>query len=247
MIAHLRRVTPSITATPDGDGWRLSGVADWCTGWGLIDVVLVGALAPGGRHLLALVPALSEADGGPAGLGSSGPAGTAMRGAHTSRLFFTQASVPADAVLDVTNRDAWLADDRLRRAAATPASLGVLRRAVAAFDRSRATSGRRADSERCGSSHQGRHGAADAGVRALGLGRLDGRDIRRESAVRGALAELGVRTTAALIAARGGAALSDDDPAARWVREALFHLVQAQTGDVRAVTLKRMTSRRSDT
>ena len=47
------------------------------------------------------------------------------------------------------------------------------------------------------------------------------------------------RTSGALVAAWAGAAMSLDHPAQRWAREALFHLVQAQTGPVREATLRR--------
>lgn len=49
-VAHLRRPgRPAVTAEPDGTGWRLRGHADWCTGWGLLDLVMIGATTPEDR------------------------------------------------------------------------------------------------------------------------------------------------------------------------------------------------------
>jgi hypothetical protein len=45
--------------------------------------------------------------------------------------------------------------------------------------------------------------------------------------------------TAAMVAATGGSAIALDNPAQRWAREALFFLVQAQTGSVRDEMLDR--------
>jgi hypothetical protein len=46
-----------------------------------------------------------------------------------------------------------------------------------------------------------------------------------------------VRAASALIAARSGSAMLLDSPEQRWTREAAFHLIQAQTGPVRAAQL----------
>ncbi|HYY10942.1 MAG TPA: acyl-CoA dehydrogenase family protein, partial [Kineosporiaceae bacterium] len=55
-FSHLRRRPARVlTATPDGDGWRLDGTAPWYTGWGLNDVALAGALTDDDRVVLALV------------------------------------------------------------------------------------------------------------------------------------------------------------------------------------------------
>jgi hypothetical protein len=46
-----------------------------------------------------------------------------------------------------------------------------------------------------------------------------------------------VRAAAGLVAARGGSAMYASSHEQRWAREAMFHLVQAQTDDVRAAQL----------
>lgn len=53
-FSHLRSARPTISAVADGDGWRLSGHQPWCTGWGLIDVILVGAVTEDDQVMLAL-------------------------------------------------------------------------------------------------------------------------------------------------------------------------------------------------
>ncbi len=46
----LRTPAPTVRAVRNGAGWSLTGFQPWCTGWGLIDVVLVGALVEADRR-----------------------------------------------------------------------------------------------------------------------------------------------------------------------------------------------------
>jgi hypothetical protein len=64
-----------------------------------------------------------------------------------------------------------------------------------------------------------------------------GRFVEERLSLRGRIAELTVRAAAGLVAARGGSAMYASSPEQRWCREAMFHLVQAQTDDVRAAQL----------
>jgi alkylation response protein AidB-like acyl-CoA dehydrogenase len=48
---------------------------------------------------------------------------------------------------------------------------------------------------------------------------------------------LGVEATSTLVAAVGGRAMTGDHPAQRWAREAMFHLVFAQTSAAKAASL----------
>ena len=59
-------------------------------------------------------------------------------------------------------------------------------------------------------------------------------------AVRAAALELAITATSGLVAAGAGASMSLDHPAQRWAREALFHLIQAQTAPVREATMQRL-------
>ncbi len=64
--------------------------------------------------------------------------------------------------------------------------------------------------------------------------------IEERLALRGHALELGVRAATALVVTSGGAGMSRSSPAQRLAREALFHLVQAQTPPVRRATLARL-------
>lgn len=59
-------------------------------------------------------------------------------------------------------------------------------------------------------------------------------------APRAATLELAVRAATSLVAASGGSAMSLSAPPQRLLREALFHLVTAQTAPVREATLHRL-------
>ena len=232
-VAHLRRPgPPAVRAEPDGAGWRLSGTSDWCTGWGLIDVVMIAGTAPDDRVVLALVPARDAP-----GLRSGAPLRlSVMGGTRTVPLTMDGFEVRPDDVLAVVDGPAWRAADDARTANAMPAAVGLLRRVVVAL----AALGEERDRPEAVHTalHLGSHGAA-LRARAYGL-LLDvpaGERTAERTALRGELAALTVRAAHALIAARSGSALLADSPEQRWAREAAFHLVQAQTAAVRAAQL----------
>jgi alkylation response protein AidB-like acyl-CoA dehydrogenase len=230
-VAHLRRPgAPDVRAEPDGAGWRLTGISDWCTGWGLIDVVMIAGTAPDDRVVLALVPA-RNAPGLRAGASLRL---SVMGGTRTVPLAMDGFAVRPDDVLAVVDGPAWRAADDARTANAMPAAIGLLRRVVVAL----AALGERRPEAVHTALHLGSHGAA-LRTRAYGL-LLDvpaGERTAERIALRGELAALTVRAAHALIAARSGSALLTDNPEQRWAREAAFHLVQAQTAAVRAAQL----------
>ncbi len=232
-VAHLRRPgPPAVRADPDGAGWRLTGTSDWCTGWGLIDVVMIAGTAPGDRVVLALVPARDAP-----GLRADAPLRlSVMGGTRTVPLTMDGFAVRPDDVLAVVDGPAWRAADDARTANATPAAIGLLRRVVGALAVLGEEHGRPEAVHTA--LHLGSHGAA-LRARAYDL-LLDvpatDRTTERTS-LRGELAALTVRAAHALVAARSGSALRADSPEQRWAREAAFHLVQAQTAAVRAAQL----------
>jgi len=61
--------------------------------------------------------------------------------------------------------------------------------------------------------------------------------VTERAALRGELGELTVRAANALVAARSGSALLAESPEQRWAREASFHLIQAQTAQIRVAQL----------
>jgi alkylation response protein AidB-like acyl-CoA dehydrogenase len=232
-LAHLRRPgPPALRATPDGTGWRFTGEADWCTGWGLIDLVMIAAIAPGDRIVLALLPAQDRP-----GLRAGPPLRlSVMGGTRTVALTLDDLAVGADDVLAVHDGPAWRAADAERTANATPASLGLLRRVVVAL----ADLGEKRDRPEAvhAAFHLGGHGAV-LRDRAYALIRdvPPAERLPDRTALRGELAALTVRAAHALVAARSGSGLLAGSPEQRWAREAAFHMVQAQTAAVRAAQL----------
>ena len=91
-----------------------------------------------------------------------------------------------------------------------------------------------------------RRSAADE-VAALVTGAAEGEDpeafeaaIERGARERDLGLDLARRATDALVAASGGGAMDRSHPAQRLSREATFYLIQAQTGSLRAATLRRV-------
>ncbi|MDP9420462.1 MAG: acyl-CoA/acyl-ACP dehydrogenase, partial [Actinomycetota bacterium] len=224
-FSHLRNPSPSVTATAEGDRWRFSGTQPWCTGWGLIDLVLVGA-ATDEEVLFALVPA----EDGPAVRCAGELSLAAMAGTRTVALALDGLVVePADLVLRAPRHD-WAVADHARSANVQPSVFGI---ALAALSSLRQT----------GAAVAGPLGEALHDVRARAYRLADeeptgpgaGVDERLETAAEAIL--LGVEVTSALVTSLGGKAMVLSHPAQRWAREAMFHLVFAQTGALRSATL----------
>ncbi|GAA1332286.1 acyl-CoA dehydrogenase family protein [Pseudonocardia xinjiangensis] len=231
-IAHIRRPgPPAVRAEPRGSGWTFSGMADWCTGWGLIDVVMIAATTPDDRFVLALLPASERP-----GLRAGAPLPLAvMGGTRTVALEMDGLEIDADDVLATLDVPAWRAHDTARTANTSPASLGLLRRLLGALaelgtakDRPAAVELAMTLAERA------------AHLRSVAYALLTvpvAERVPERTAVRAEVTELTVRTANALIAARSGSALLLTSPEQRWAREAAFHLIQAQTAGVRTAQL----------
>lgn len=236
-LAHLRRPgPPAVRAVPDGSGWRFDGAADWCSGWGLLDLVMIAATTADDRIVLALLPARDRP-----GLSAGAPLRlSVMGGTGTVALALDDLAVGADDVLAVLDGAWWRAADATRTANATPASLGLLRRVVVAL----AALGEERDRPDAvdAAFHLGGH-AADLRAQVYALLRevpLAER-LPERTALRGELAALTVRAAQALVVARSGSGLLLASPEQRWAREASFHLVQAQTAAVRSAQLAALT------
>lgn len=232
-VAHLRRGgAPAVTARRDGAGWCVDGSVGWLTSWGLADVVLLGARA-GDDLVLALLPARDAP-----GLVAGEPLRlAAMQGTRTTTLALDGYRLDAADVVDVVPAQAWLEVDAARTANVVPAVYGLLaslcRALVRAADR------------------PGAEPAADVALRAAERGaclreaayrlldEVPSQDqVDERLRLRAESLHLLVATSGALVAACAGGAMSLDHPAQRWAREALFHLVQAQTAPVRTQTLR---------
>jgi alkylation response protein AidB-like acyl-CoA dehydrogenase len=236
-VAHLRRSHgPTVRATPAGaGGWVLDGTASWVTSWGLAEVLLVGAVTDDDRAVLALVPARAQPDVHP----SPPLALAAMEATATVRLEIEELVVAAEDVVDVVDLAGWRRADAEKTANVTPAVFGLVDAVVARLEEA----ARRRD-ESAGL-RLAEHLAAEAsGVRTAAYHLLDevpaAEAIEERLALRAHALELGVRAATALVAASGGGGMARSSPAQRLAREALFHLVQAQTAPVREATLARL-------
>jgi len=231
-VSHVRRDgPPAVTARRDGDGWRVDGSVGWLTSWGLADVMLLAARAEDSL-VMALLPAHDVAGataGAPMRL-------AAMQGTRTTTMALDGLHVGAEQVVEVVSAPQWLAADADRTANVVPAVFGLL----ASLCRDLVTA-----SDRPGAGAAGdvalRAAEQGASLREQAYRLLDevppGERVQDRLRLRAEALHLLLGTSGALVAAWAGAAMSLEHPAQRYAREALFHLVQAQTAPVRAATL----------
>lgn len=227
-FSHLRSSRPGVTAERVDGGWRLSGLQPWCTGWGLVDVVLAGAHEPEGDEV---VFGLVEAREQP-GLRSAGELMlAAMGGTSTHALRFEGLLLPDSSVVLRRDRAGWAAADAAANANVQPSTPGV---ALAALD---LLAERQPD---VAAALRAR--VLDARTRAYALqdDAPPGEQVPARLAVRAELHELAVLCATALLAARGGAGMDLDDPAQRLLRAAAFQVVHSQAPHVREAQLARL-------
>jgi alkylation response protein AidB-like acyl-CoA dehydrogenase len=232
-VAHLRRPgPPAVTAEPVPGGWRLRGRSDWCTGWGLVDLVMIGAATADDRLLFVLVPARPAP-----GLSAGEPLPlSVMGGTRTVALTMDDLDVADGSVLAEVDGATYRRHDLARTANATPASIGLLRRILSEMDRQGTERDRPEATELAASmAVQGRRLREEAYALLTGVPLFE--RVPERVALRGELAALTVRAAQALVATRSGSALLSSSPEQRWAREAAFHMVQAQTDPVRRAQL----------
>lgn len=237
-VAHLRRPgPPAVTAQRVDGGWRVDGHVGWMTSWGICDVFLLAAVA-GDEVVTVVLDAVEQP-----GLTASEPMRlAAMSATRTVTLDLTGLHVPDSAVLEVAPLQPWLEADRQKTANPSAHTFGLQRECVR---RLRATGERRGEQAALDLAEQlTEEGEA---LRASAYSLLDdvhpAERVEDRLATRAASLDLVVRSATALVAATGGSALALDAAPQRLVREAVFHVVQAQTGPVREATLRRMASR----
>jgi alkylation response protein AidB-like acyl-CoA dehydrogenase len=230
-FAHARRLgPPAVAATPLADGgWRLDGSAPWVTSWGIADWFCVAAESAAGELVWSMIPA-----SGTDSLTATPLALPVFSSTGTIALSFEGCTIPADRVVAIDDADGWRATDRIRSAIGQPAVLGVADRAIRLLydlpDASDAASRLAAELEAIWT--------RDDDLVSATLG--DGIEayIASASDHRAACLDLVRRATTALLAATGGRGLDLAHPAQRLAREADFYVIQAQTADGRAATLR---------
>ncbi|MGZ9935773.1 acyl-CoA dehydrogenase [Streptomyces sp. NC-S4] len=233
-FAYLRHPRPPVSAERCEQGWRLRGRVPWMTGWGLADTAVIGAVTADDRALFVRV----DCPRGPGtGLGMAAvesPPLWAMGATHTAAVELRDVVVPLEDVISVEPRSQWARSYDLENANANPAVFGHLRAAVdlllAAAPRAGATYGTLA------------HRLAEEAARlrseayALRDELAPEQEVPARTGVRAAALDLAVRAATACVAATGGRAVQYGNTAGRLAREALFHLIQAQTPQLREAT-----------
>ena len=204
---------PRLRAEPDGDGWLLRGTADWVTGWGHVDLLLVLARGPDDSLVKLVVDA-----GEQAGLSTRHHELVALDASATVALRLDGVHVPGDRLVARTpfDADAHASGDALRLNGAL--ALGVASRTArllgpTAFDRELDACRRRL-----------LHGPAD--------------EVADARAAASALAQ---RMTATLVVRTGSRSVQCDDHAQRLAREALCLLVFGSRPAIRRALLTRLT------
>lgn len=221
-FSHLRTATPSVTAQRVDGGWRLTGWQPWSTGWGMTDLVLVGAVA-GDQVVFGLLPADA------AGMASDGElALSSMGGTSTHSLRFDGALLPDDARVLVTDFAEWAAGDLAMNTNVQPSTFGV---ALAALDLLEEWAPLVVDVLR----------PQVLSVRERAYRLIDevapGDGQEQRLALRAQALLLAMQSCTALLTARGGQGIGLADPAQRLLRAAAFQIVHSQAAHIRTATL----------
>ena len=223
--SHLRTATPSVTAERVDGGWSLSGFQPWCTGWGLTDVVLAGALVPDGdRVVFGLVPSGERPE-----MRSAGELGlAAMAGTSTHALRLDGLVVPDEDVVLLTDRGPWAQGDVAVNTNVQPSTFGI---ALAALDLLQERAPETADALR----------ARLLPVREEAYRLLDevdpAEEHERRLELRAQALVLAIDCCTALLTSRGGQGMDLGQPAQRLLRAAAFQVVHSQAAHIRAATL----------
>ena len=231
--SSLRTASPTVHATRVDGGWSLSGFQPWCTGWGLTDVVLVGALVEASDEVVfGLVPARTSA-----ALSSAGALGlAAMAGTSTHALRLTALRLPDEDVVLRTDRTTWAQGDRALNSNVQPSTFGV---ALAALELLEPRAPEAAEVLR----------RRVLDVRAAAYRLLDevevGEALDERLALRAQALLLGVECCTALLTARGGQGMDLAEPAQRLLRAAAFQVVHSQAAHVRTATLDALAAARA--
>jgi alkylation response protein AidB-like acyl-CoA dehydrogenase len=238
-FAHVRRSgPPAISATRIDDGWRLDGHAPWATSWGIADRFCVAAESLEGEMVWTMLPGTSGN-----GLRAETLELPVFAATGTVEFHFDGCAVDDTRVVSVADAHAWRAADRRRAALGQPAVLGVAERAIRLLDErgpdAAATARRLTEQLDATWRHDDELGREVAAIPVDANGVDHDEWIVMASDHRAECLDLARRSTTALLAASGGGGMDLGHPAQRLAREATFYVIQAQTADGRAATLRR--------
>ena len=223
--SNLRTPRPSVHAERVDGGWSLTGPQPWCTGWPMLDLVLVGALVPAtGQVVFGIVPA------GTPGLASTGELQlAAMAGTRTHAVRYDALQLADAQVTALVDEAAWRAEDVAGNANVQPSTFGI---ALAALELLEPWSP--------GPAGVLREQVLE--VRGAAYRLLDEvhrrEQVEQRLALRARALLLALECATALLASRGGQGMDLAEPAQRLLRAAAFQLVHSQDGAVRAATLE---------
>ncbi|GAA3085250.1 alkylation response protein AidB-like acyl-CoA dehydrogenase [Kribbella aluminosa] len=235
-----------VAARRTSDGWIFDGTISWVSGWGLNEWLGVAGVddsdAAGPRVVYGLIPVGAGTLAGVGGVVGAGVDAEPLRlsaatGSRTERVTLRGIVVPERHVIAVQDLDSWRAADVAAAADARPHHFGL---AATVLDELRA------------SSHPSARRVADAWAPRVARIREQAYAITDEVTTAGpgapqrvderlalkvAAGEALATLTRALLVARAGHGLTDDDTAQLHARSALFVLVQGQTAAVREAQL----------
>jgi alkylation response protein AidB-like acyl-CoA dehydrogenase len=225
--SNLRTARPSVMATRVDGGWSLSGFQPWCTGWGLLDVVLVGGLD---REHGEVVFGIVDADD--PRLASAGLLDlAAMSGTSTHAVRYEGLHLREDAVVLRASFDGWAQIDSTANQNVQPSTFGI---ALASLDLLAERAEPTASALR----------ARVVDVRSRAYALIDDVDPTERGderlALRAEALLLAIECCTALLASRGGRGMGLNDPAQRLLRAAAFQLVHSQAEHIRQETLAQL-------
>ena len=224
-FSHLRTPRPSLFARRDGDSYVVSGVQPWCTGWGLHDLLLVGAVVPETDEVVFAI----VASGDRPALRSSGLLNLAvMGGTATHGLVYDGLRLEAHDVLKVQPYEEFFSADASANTNVQPSTFGI---ALAALDLLEVRSPETAQVLRSRVLAVRQRAYALIDEAPFGVGDDERLEMRAQALL------LGMETATALLAATGGQGMDLGDPAQRLLRAAAFQVVHSQAAGSRAATL----------
>ena len=233
-FSQLRRkeATPVLSAIPTAGGVVLNGAAPWVTGLGFFNWCVTAATLEGDTTIFVL-HRLAEGQG----LALSEPMRLAsMEPAQTVSAEFSEFFVPSENVLG-TKPGNWIENnDMINIALQSPFALGCARAALDIVEENSrrknipeiapALSALAEELDRC---------------RTEAYAAMDERDdTQRSLNARGWAIEMALKCAAAAVVTSSGAGNSMKHPAQRVYREALVFSVSAQTAEIMAATLARL-------